>query len=183
MRALHLVQRRQVVGVEDLQHLRQRHATGRRRRCGRYLPVVVLEPERFALAHGVASQLLRRPLSALGLTPASRGFALVEPVEALRSQALQRARQVGLPGNIAFLDRPAIRQEHGARALVALHFAARLVAARHARIDREALARRADRRCQRGLQRQLAVLRRQVDERSRQARNAGRPRTARRGRG
>src|SRR5690606_26353683 len=134
---------------------------------------------RFALLDRIGGQLVDAPVPALGIDAGDELFAdfsAIEAIEALAGEQLQRARQVGLAEYVAFRRRRAAGEEHLARAGVALHdVPPLLVTAGKASVDREAVARDADRRRQRGRQRQLPVLFREVHERRRETRNPRRP--------
>ncbi len=141
----------------------------------------IAEHDRLALAHDVFREILAAPGAAhlFHAVDERRGeLAFVEARVAFFGDEFERAREIRVLEHPALLRHLAVRQEQRRRAGIARDdVLAHTEKHEAARILREAFAREPDRRRERTLQRQLAVVLRDPGQRGGLARNAGRERT------
>jgi len=117
-------QRLQVVSLEDVQLLDEGHAARADRRHGNDLVATVRPPHRDPLPRPIGPQVFAVDQPSVRghlLLDERRGFPLVEPGRAALGDALERAREVGLPEGFARLVRDAVLRELRDRGGVRLH--------------------------------------------------------------
>ena len=127
----------EIVALQDVEHLDQRHAAGGRRRHGDDVVAAIAAAQRRALDRAIILQIVRRHDAA---GAAHRGgdllgdAALVEGARAVVGDGLQRVGEIELQQPVAFVQRLAAVEEEACRGRPARQpFCARAAASRRCR--------------------------------------------------